>query len=241
MRRLLQVMAACARCRRAPTRTPWPLPSAWASRRSCARWRSCASSRTARDTWSRRWPGWNGNPGDARASTCWTVFINQQAYRPAYWKVATETMEYRRFFDVSDLIGIRVELPSVFQATHELALRVAAEIGVTGLRIDHVDGLYDPAGYLRDLQAALPSQDGTPFYVVVEKILSRREAAGALAHGGDHRLRVLRRRHRRPVRPAGVERPHGAPARPTRAPVPPSTPSCVTASGTCCASCSRAS
>ncbi|HEX5041385.1 MAG TPA: malto-oligosyltrehalose synthase [Candidatus Polarisedimenticolaceae bacterium] len=113
----------------------------------------------------------NGRPGDPESFDLLDRLIHQQAYRPAYWKVATETMEYRRFFDVSDLIGIRVELPSVFQATHELALRVAAEIGVTGLRIDHVDGLYDPAGYLRDLQAALPSRNGSPFYVVVEKIL----------------------------------------------------------------------
>ena len=71
----------------------------------------------------------NGQPGDAESFDLLDRLINQQAYRPAYWKVATETMEYRRFFDVSDLIGIRVELPSVFQATHELALRVAAKIG----------------------------------------------------------------------------------------------------------------
>jgi (1->4)-alpha-D-glucan 1-alpha-D-glucosylmutase len=118
----------------------------------------------------------NGTPGDPESFDLLDRLINQQAYRPAYWKVATETMEYRRFFDVSDLIGIRVELPSVFEATHELTLRVAAELGVTGLRIDHVDGLYDPAGYLRDLQAALPSPDGSPFYVVAEKILEEGEA-----------------------------------------------------------------
>jgi (1->4)-alpha-D-glucan 1-alpha-D-glucosylmutase len=117
-----------------------------------------------------------GRPGDPESFDLLDRLINQQPYRPAYWKVATETMEYRRFFDVSDLIGIRVELPSVFEVTHELALRLAAEGSVTGLRVDHVDGLYDPAGYLRDLQTALPSRNGARFYVVVEKILAPGEA-----------------------------------------------------------------
>ena len=120
-----------------------------------------------------------GRPGDPESFDLLDRLINQQAYRPAFWQVATETMEYRRFFDVNDLIGIRVELPSVFETTHELALRLAADGAVTGLRIDHVDGLYDPAGYLRDLQAALPSRDGSPLYVVVEKILAPQETLAA--------------------------------------------------------------
>jgi (1->4)-alpha-D-glucan 1-alpha-D-glucosylmutase len=83
---------------------------------------------------------------------------------------------YRRFFDIGDLIGIRVEDPRVFEAAHSLILKLIAEGKITGLRIDHIDGLYDPLEYLLRLQRHL-TQPGeadkeSGFYVVVEKILS---------------------------------------------------------------------
>jgi (1->4)-alpha-D-glucan 1-alpha-D-glucosylmutase len=85
-----------------------------------------------------------------------------------------EATGYRRFFDIGDLAGVRVEDPPVFEATHAYILRLIAEGKVTGLRIDHIDGLYDPREYLRRLQQhiSLSSKKGTGFYLVVEKILS---------------------------------------------------------------------
>jgi (1->4)-alpha-D-glucan 1-alpha-D-glucosylmutase len=81
---------------------------------------------------------------------------------------------YRRFFDVGDLVGVRVEAPEVFEATHALVLRLIAEGKVTGLRLDHIDGLYDPLQYLRRLQERIKPDDAKKpgFYVLVEKILS---------------------------------------------------------------------
>jgi len=79
---------------------------------------------------------------------------------------------HRRFFDIGDLAGVRVEDPRVFAATHSLVLRMVAEGKVTGLRIDHIDGLYDPQEYLERLQRSSPPEMSSGFYVVVEKILS---------------------------------------------------------------------
>ncbi|HEX4592418.1 MAG TPA: malto-oligosyltrehalose synthase, partial [Gemmataceae bacterium] len=78
--------------------------------------------------------------------------IDAQAYRPAYWRVAGEEINYRRFFDINDLAAIRVELGDVFQAAHEIAFRLLAEGKATGLRIDHPDGLRDPVRYFHQLQ-----------------------------------------------------------------------------------------
>jgi (1->4)-alpha-D-glucan 1-alpha-D-glucosylmutase len=94
--------------------------------------------------------------------------LEAQAYQLAFWKVATEKVNYRRFFDVTDLVGIRVENPNVFEATHALVFRLVNEAKVEGLRVDHIDGLFDPGQYL-DRLSALGA------YVVVEKILCEGE------------------------------------------------------------------
>lgn len=94
--------------------------------------------------------------------------IQQQAYRLAFWKVATERINYRRFFDVSDLIGMRVELPEVFEAGHRLVLELVRSGKAEGLRIDHIDGLAEPLEY----QQRLATDN---LYVVAEKILERSE------------------------------------------------------------------
>ena len=91
-----------------------------------------------------------------------------QAYRLAYWRAGLDEVNYRRFFDVADLVGVRVEDADVFAATHAGLLRWAAAGWVTGVRVDHIDGLLDPAAYLRRLAESLPA--GTPVWV--EKILS---------------------------------------------------------------------
>lgn len=84
-----------------------------------------------------------------------------------------ESTGHRRFFDIGDLIGIRVEDPKVFEATHSHIFRLISEGKVTGLRIDHIDGLYDPLEYLQQLQQRISSsKKGSSFYLLVEKILS---------------------------------------------------------------------
>jgi (1->4)-alpha-D-glucan 1-alpha-D-glucosylmutase len=94
----------------------------------------------------------NGKPGDPHSFDLLDGLIDQQAYRPAFWRVATEEINYRRFFDINELAALRVELPEVFQAAHQLYFRLLAEGKAAGLRIDHPDGLWDPTGYFRQLQ-----------------------------------------------------------------------------------------
>jgi (1->4)-alpha-D-glucan 1-alpha-D-glucosylmutase len=123
----------------------------------------------------------NGQQGAPQSFDPLDWLLSQQPYQLLFWETGREVMNYRRFFDITDLVGVRVEVPHVFEATHRLALRLAHERKVTGLRIDHIDGLYDPLEYLRQLQAHLAPNtaeagDPTGFYVVVEKILSDGEA-----------------------------------------------------------------
>lgn len=105
--------------------------------------------------------------------------LTAQAYRLAYWREGIRNINYRRFFDISDLVGIRVEDPDVFEATHALALRLADEGKIIGLRVDHIDGLYDPLEYLQRLQESLGGakrrRRAPGFYVIVEKILGCNE------------------------------------------------------------------
>jgi (1->4)-alpha-D-glucan 1-alpha-D-glucosylmutase len=119
---------------------------------------------------------YNGVPGDPHSFDKLERMLDDQAYRLAYWRVAAEEINYRRFFDINDLAGVRVERHDVFQATHKLILRLVAEEKVTGLRIDHPDGLFDPHEYLQHLQREASGRaGGGPFYVLVEKILTGEE------------------------------------------------------------------
>jgi (1->4)-alpha-D-glucan 1-alpha-D-glucosylmutase len=97
----------------------------------------------------------NGTKGEPRSFDPLDALLDDQAYRLAYWRAAAEEINYRRFFDINELAAVRTEDPAVFIAIHQLTLRLLAEGRVTGLRIDHVDGLYDPSGYLRRLQQAV--------------------------------------------------------------------------------------
>ncbi len=94
----------------------------------------------------------NGRVGSPGSFDDLGALIEAQSYRLAFWRVASEEINYRRFFDVNDLAAIRPELPEVFHATHQVVLRLLAEGKVTGLRIDHPDGLWAPADYFRQLQ-----------------------------------------------------------------------------------------
>ena len=120
----------------------------------------------------------NGRPGDPATFDRLDALLDAQSYRLAFWRVASEEINYRRFFDITELAAVRMEEPSVFQETHRLLMRLIREGKIQGLRIDHPDGLKDPAAYFRHLQesclAALQAEDGH-FYVVVEKILEAGE------------------------------------------------------------------
>ncbi|HXG11105.1 MAG TPA: malto-oligosyltrehalose synthase [Gemmataceae bacterium] len=96
----------------------------------------------------------NGKPGDPRSFDPLDELLDDQAYRLAFWRVAADEINYRRFFDINELAALSMERPEVFAATHELVLRLLAEGKVNGLRIDHPDGLYDPRQYLQRLQEA---------------------------------------------------------------------------------------
>jgi (1->4)-alpha-D-glucan 1-alpha-D-glucosylmutase len=121
----------------------------------------------------------NGTPGQSESWRRLHHLLEGQAYRIAYWRVAADEINYRRFFNINDLAGIRIERPELFERAHRLVLTLIAEQRLAGLRIDHIDGLYDPAGYCERLQreaaAAARLSDGA-FYIVVEKILAPYEA-----------------------------------------------------------------
>ncbi|HVV93375.1 MAG TPA: malto-oligosyltrehalose synthase [Hyphomicrobiales bacterium] len=114
----------------------------------------------------------NGTPGQPESFGTLHRILEGQSYRLAHWRVAASDINYRRFFDINGLAGLRMEDAALFETAHRLIFRLVAEGRVQGLRIDHVDGLADPAGYLRALQAAV----GPGFYIVVEKILEPGEA-----------------------------------------------------------------
>jgi (1->4)-alpha-D-glucan 1-alpha-D-glucosylmutase len=145
----------------------------------------------------------NGVPGDARSFDALDALLAEQSYRPAYWRVASEEINYRRFFDINELAAIRVEIDDVFRDTHELIFRMLADGRADGLRVDHPDGLRDPARYFERLQTEYvlqlaraagidaPEMDieawsrqprtagdhrALPLYVVAEKVLSTGEA-----------------------------------------------------------------
>ncbi len=128
----------------------------------------------------------NGQPGTPASFDKLEAFLADQAYRLCYWRVATDEINYRRFFDVDSLAAIRVEDPEVFDAVHAAILHYVGAGWVTALRIDHADGLRDPQAYLSNLAEAVANArrgssvnddsagddaDG-PLYTVVEKILA---------------------------------------------------------------------
>jgi (1->4)-alpha-D-glucan 1-alpha-D-glucosylmutase len=134
----------------------------------------------------------NGVPGRPESFDALHALLEEQAYRLAYWRTAAHEINYRRFFDINALAGLRVEAPEVFASIHQLLARLLREGRVTGVRIDHPDGLFDPAKYfemLQDLAAEAWGVDrppgATPLYVVAEKILSGRERlpSGWAVHG----------------------------------------------------------
>jgi (1->4)-alpha-D-glucan 1-alpha-D-glucosylmutase len=119
----------------------------------------------------------NGTPDDPRSFDDLDQLLVDQMYRLAYWRVATEEINYRRFFEINDLAAIRMEEPAVFDDMHELLLELVAQGRLQGVRLDHVDGLYAPAGYFEKLRTALAAaRPETSIWVIAEKILSQNES-----------------------------------------------------------------
>src|SRR5512143_402435 len=100
----------------------------------------------------------NGTKGDPKSFDLLDGLMNQQMYRLSHWRVATEEINYRRFFDINGLGAIRMEHYDVFQATHQLIFQLIRDKSVTGLRVDHPDGLYNPVEYFHRLQRGCFSQ-----------------------------------------------------------------------------------
>jgi (1->4)-alpha-D-glucan 1-alpha-D-glucosylmutase len=112
----------------------------------------------------------NGEAGKPESFNQLDSLLNEQFFRLAYWKVGNEELNYRRFFTVNDLISLRIEDQAVFDTTHDLILKLVQDGTFTGLRVDHIDGLYDPAAYINRLRESAPE-----VYLVVEKILEAEE------------------------------------------------------------------
>jgi (1->4)-alpha-D-glucan 1-alpha-D-glucosylmutase len=113
-----------------------------------------------------------GTPGEPESFVALHRLLEAQSYRIADWRVAGEEINYRRFFNINDLAGLRIELPELFDKTHRLMFELVERGDVHGLRIDHIDGLFNPRGYCERLQ----QHSNEPLYVLVEKILARYEA-----------------------------------------------------------------
>ena len=125
----------------------------------------------------------NGNRGEGGSFEPLDHLLSEQAYRLAHWKMAAEEINYRRFFDINELVGLRVEDSQVFENRHRMIVELARKEGMIGLRVDHVDGLHDPTCYLERLKAATAakeeSRNAANRYLIVEKILGRDESLPA--------------------------------------------------------------
>ncbi len=119
---------------------------------------------------------WNQSPRPPELVRAWLRLLHLQPYQLWHWRAAGQRVNYRRFFGLNHLIGLRQEQPRVFQATHAWVLDAMRRKEVWGLRVDHVDGLFDPGEYLDRLyQAVRDARNDHPPYIVVEKILARSE------------------------------------------------------------------
>ena len=123
---------------------------------------------------------YNGKEGDSGSLSNLEGLLGEQFYALAYWQNVNDTINYRRFFTITNLVGMRVEDPLVFDATHSLILRLIPKGVFAGLRVDHIDGLRDPLAYLRRLQERITNAESPTKaahgYVLVEKILARSES-----------------------------------------------------------------
>ncbi|HEY6483301.1 MAG TPA: malto-oligosyltrehalose synthase [Steroidobacteraceae bacterium] len=130
-----------------------------ALKRRLAQW--CLSAPAGCEVLEATVRGFAGRPGDAGSFDALHGLLEEQPYRVASWRVASDEINYRRFFDVNDLAALRVENEAVFTATHRLVLELVAQGKIDGLRVDHPDGLRDPAQYFHRLQSRIAQIRGT--------------------------------------------------------------------------------
>jgi (1->4)-alpha-D-glucan 1-alpha-D-glucosylmutase len=145
-------------------------------RMKTALWRLYTTVPQARARIDRAIAVFNGRRGDRPSFAALHRLLDEQNYRLTSWRRAGEEINYRRFFNIVDLVSLRIEDPEVFAARHALLARLVRDGWVTGVRVDHVDGLFDPTAYLRRLRTLL----GPAVPILVEKILA-----------GDERLHPL--------------------------------------------------
>ncbi|MDB9446352.1 malto-oligosyltrehalose synthase [Anabaena sp. CS-542/02] len=112
----------------------------------------------------------NGQPGNPESFNLLDSLLSEQFFRLAFWKVGAEEINYRRFFTINELISVKSEDFQVFEHTHTLITNLVKENQITGLRVDHIDGLYNPTEYLQRLQSKVGDT-----YIIVEKILQAGE------------------------------------------------------------------
>ncbi|MBD1895180.1 malto-oligosyltrehalose synthase [Coleofasciculus sp. FACHB-129] len=112
----------------------------------------------------------NGEKGNPESFNSLDRLLSEQFYRLSFWKVGAEELNYRRFFTVNELISVKVEEIKVFHKTHNFISQLVESGTITGLRIDHIDGLYDPSEYLQRLR-----NKAGDVYITVEKILEHKE------------------------------------------------------------------
>jgi (1->4)-alpha-D-glucan 1-alpha-D-glucosylmutase len=116
----------------------------------------------------------NGHAGNSDSFDNLHQILEEQHYRLAYWKTGTHEINYRRFFAIDTLVGLHMESPAVFEETHRLLQTLIGQGIVTGVRVDHIDGLWDPEQYLERL-SNLAGRKENPVYSLVEKILTEKE------------------------------------------------------------------
>ncbi|MDR2728189.1 MAG: hypothetical protein LBB56_03585, partial [Chitinispirillales bacterium] len=133
-------------------------------------WELYSGDSTVKEFIDKNLEQFNGTPGNASSFELLDRLHGEQFFKLSYWKVATEELNYRRFFTVNDLISVKVEDEAVFADSHAFIFECVAAGLFTGLRVDHIDGLYNPAQYLDRLRAHAPD-----LFIIVEKILGFEE------------------------------------------------------------------
>jgi (1->4)-alpha-D-glucan 1-alpha-D-glucosylmutase len=127
---------------------------------------------------------YRAGPGRSAHITALHHLLERQHYKLGHWRLASSDINYRRFFDVNTLAGLRVEDAATFEAMHSLVKRLIADDRLQGLRLDHIDGLRDPAQYFQRLRRLIRDAQGAaakPFYLVIEKILGEGEELAAFS------------------------------------------------------------
>ena len=138
----------------------------------------------------------NGEAGKPRSFDRLDEILSQQSYRLSHWRTAADEINYRRFFDINGLAALCMEHKDVFEQTHQLAMEMLADGRLHGLRIDHIDGLFDPLLYLWDLQRAYVLALGRRhFRSLGGRVCDKRQASRAPEHAsresaGDESRRI---------------------------------------------------